>query len=111
MSQSNRRIANARGGGHVSLVVHAELAARIEQPVHLPVVATLFPKGRLPATRRGAHPKSPALQAQLLPQLARQPAATEQTRAPQLETAQFQMVFYDAEVATILAILLRTDAL
>src|SRR5215469_8584590 len=80
-------------GGHVPLAVHAKLAARIEQAVHLPLVATLFPKGRLPRDPARRASQNSCTASPVLPQLTRQPVGAEQTRAAQLETAQFQMVF------------------
>src|SRR6266550_2490016 len=52
-----------------------------------------FPRDVFPRSDKTSVPK--LMQAQLLPQLARQPATTEQARAPQLETAQFHLQAVD----------------
>src|SRR6266550_7141221 len=52
-----------------------------------------FPRVVFPRSDKTSVPK--LMQAQLLPQLARQPAATEEPRAPQFETVQFHLQTVD----------------
>src|SRR5215510_7006415 len=66
--------------------MHAELAAGIEQTIDDQQPQYLFPTHRFPAWWHTLAPE--LIQAQLLPQLASQPAVAEHAWPPQLQTAQ-----------------------
>ena len=81
------------GGGQVPLAMHTKFAAWIQQSVHNQELQYFFPSDVFARSGKASIPK--LIQAQLLPQLTSQPAATEQTRAPQFEAAQFHLQAVD----------------
>ena len=64
-----------------------KLAARMQQPVHYQELQHFLPRDAFTPAAETTVPK--LLQAQLLPQLARQPATAEKARTSQLEAAHF----------------------
>src|ERR1017187_282206 len=73
--------------------MHTKLAAWIQQPVHHQQLQHFFPRDVFPRSTNTSLPK--LIQAQLLPQLTSEPAATEQTRPPQFQAAQFYLQTID----------------
>src|SRR6266481_3829755 len=73
--------------------MYTKLARRIQQLAYHQELQHFFPSNLFACSGKASVPK--LVQTQLLPQLARQPAATEQTRAPQFEAAQFHLQTVD----------------
>src|ERR1700687_3403838 len=73
--------------------MHTKLAARIQQSVHHQELQHFFPRDVSPRSTKTSLPK--LIQAQLLPQLTSEPAATKQTRPPQFQAAQFHLQTID----------------
>src|SRR5207253_4185167 len=81
------------GGRQIPLPMHMKLAARMQQPVHYQELQHFLPRDASTPAAETTVPK--LLQAQLLPQLARQPATAEKARTSQLEPAHFHLQTVD----------------
>ena len=73
--------------------MHAKLAAWIQQSIHHQELQHFFPSDVFPRSGQTSLPK--LIQAELLLQLTSEPAATEQTRPPQFQAAQFHLQTID----------------
>src|SRR5262249_22594576 len=69
--------------------MHTELAARIEQAIHNQKQQYFLPTDGLAPFRQALLPE--LVQAELMPQLARQPAVAKYARSSQFQSAQFDL--------------------